>query len=54
MNILSREETMQVSAGSSNVWYNIGHTMGGWYAGAVDKTADFFEWVDGLDGSVSD
>lgn len=54
MNILSKEETMQVSAGSSNVWYNIGHVMGGWYAGAVDKTADFFEWVDGLDGNVSD
>ncbi|WP_297904452.1 hypothetical protein [Metallibacterium sp.] len=54
MNILSKEETMQVSAGSGNVRYNIGHTMGGWYAGAVDKTADFFERVDGLGGSVSD
>ncbi|WP_461454569.1 hypothetical protein [Metallibacterium sp.] len=41
MNILSKDETMRVSAGSGDVWYNIGHTMGGWYAGAVDKTADF-------------
>lgn len=43
MHELSNSEIQLTSGG--NVYYDIGHTIGGWYAGAVDATSTGIEWV---------
>lgn len=54
MHVLSVNEIEAVSGGIQPTWYNIGHAVGTAYAGAISGTADFFCWVDELDGSLAD
>lgn len=56
MYVLSAIEVEVVSGGvkATPTWYNIGHAVGTAYAGAISATADFFCWVDELDGSLAD
>lgn len=43
MRELSNSEIQSASGG--NIYYDIGHAIGGWYAGAVDTTSTGIEWV---------
>ena len=54
MRNLTSAEIDIISGAGENVWYNIGHAVGTAYVGAVSGTADFFCWIDGLDGSLAD
>ena len=54
MRTLNEREVALVSGGGDNVWYNIGYAVGTAYGSAISATADFFCYIDALDGSLSD
>ncbi|MDW8259531.1 MAG: hypothetical protein RML32_08810 [Gammaproteobacteria bacterium] len=58
MRTLTIEETVLAFGAGDNVWYEVGRTVGRAtakaYNEAVKATTNFFEWVDSLDGSLSD
>ena len=45
MRELSNTEMQSTSGGVENVYYDMGHAMGGWYADAVAATSTAIEWV---------
>lgn len=45
MRELSNSEIQVASGGLQDVYYDMGHTIGGWYASAVAATSTGIEWV---------
>lgn len=45
MRELSISEIKMTSGGLKDVYYDMGHTIGGWYASAVAATSTGIEWV---------
>ena len=46
MHELSHAEIESISGGlEQNIYYSMGHALGGWYSDAVDATSVGIEWV---------
>ncbi len=45
MRELTNSEIKSTSGGVQDVYYSMGHAVGGWYADAVAATSTGIEWV---------